>query len=77
MTESSVKLGTGAATGPARPDEKSPSGEDEQMVLVAAVVATLVTYQRSLSPPNGNSGPPEKRWNWRMMARWGQLQGYL
>lgn len=54
---------------------------DEDMVLAAALAATLVAYRQQVQPPasgDGAGGQPNGSTSasgWRMLGRWEQLRG--
>jgi hypothetical protein len=50
-------------------------GREGKPLLVAAIAALLVEYQRYTSQWDEHEDPQSAQTNWRMLSRWEQLQG--
>jgi len=51
------------------------SDQEEESVLVAALAALLVDYERFTKKRNGHESSENWPSNWRLLSRWQQLRG--
>ena len=56
-------------------EERSPTRQGQEALLVAALAATLVEYRRYVGQRSENNDPRRSGPNWRLMARMEQLRG--
>ena len=51
------------------------SDQEEESVLVAALAALLVDYERYTRQRSGHESSQNRPTNWRLLSRWQQLRG--